>query len=466
MVPIVQITNSVQRSYNPSAEAQQNSSSDPTLRTFDPHLRPIPGLDKPIFTADQIAQHLTRSGQKWNDSNGDGVTQVSYTFDTQGEGERAFNATQKNQARLSMQSWADVANVSFEERTDRGEGHLAFSNSEVPRVASAQLPGEDVKVLINPRFGTNAAPAINNHGRYTLTHEIGHGLGLLHPADYDNSNDSAYPSYFRDAVYAQDTRGHTVMSYFDADLSGQNHQGKYSAAPLMGDIAGVQRVYGANYRTRNSDTTYGFNSNSGRDYYQLDHPRDTAIFCVWDGGGNDTLDFSKYRQNQTINLNAESYSDVGGLRGNVSIAKGVTVENAIGGSGHDAIIGNDADNVLKGAAGADWLRGAGGADTFAYDHASDSTLENPDLIMDFVSGTDRIDISALLKNAGIGALTFVRRLSGEPGQAVLSYNRHANLSRLAIDLTGNGRFDFFLKSHGPINTPDIISNVPVKWAYS
>lgn len=51
------------------------------------------------------------------------------------------------------------------------------------------------------------------------------------------------------------------MSYFDADLSGQNHQGKYSAAPLMGDIAGVQRVYGANYRTRNSDTTYGFNSN-------------------------------------------------------------------------------------------------------------------------------------------------------------------------------------------------------------
>lgn len=109
------------------------------------------------------------------------------------------------------------------------------------------------------------------------------------------------------------------------------------------------------------------------------------------------MDFSKYRQNQTINLNAESYSDVGGLRGNVSIAKGVTVENAIGGSGHDAIIGNDADNVLKGAAGADWLRGAGGADTFAYDHASDSTLENPDLIMDFVSGTDRIDIGLVEK---------------------------------------------------------------------
>lgn len=463
MVVILKITNSQQPSYNPSAGLQRAGSSDPTLRSADPHIRR--NFAKPIFTVDQVAQQLTRENVKWADRNGDGVTAISFSFNKLTRGDREFNTTQKNQARLSMQSWADVANVSFEERTGRGEGRLAFSNNEGPAVAFGQYPGQEGKVFINPHYGTNTSPALHNHGRYTLTHEIGHTLGLAHPADYDASN-STSPSYARSAVYAQDTRGHTVMSYFDAHEGGQNHKENYSAAPLMGDIAAAQRLYGANYRARNSDTTYGFNSNSGRDYYQLNNPNDTALFCVWDGGGNDTLDCSKYRQNQTINLNPESYSDVGGLRGNVSIAKGVTLENAIGGSGHDVIIGNHADNMLKGGAGADWLRGGGGADTFVYDNVSDSTLERPDQIMDFVSGTDKIDISVLLKNAGITALTFVKRLSGEPGQAVLHYNRNTNESRLAIDLTGNGRFDFFLKSRGPINTPDIVSNVPIMWRYS
>ncbi|MCF5596779.1 type I secretion C-terminal target domain-containing protein, partial [Pseudomonas sp. PA-3-10C] len=161
-----------------------------------------------------------------------------------------------------------------------------------------------------------------------------------------------------------------------------------------------------------------------------------------------------------------SFSDVGGLVGNVSIAKGVTLENAIGGSGHDSIIGNQANNVLKGGAGADRLRGAGGADTFAYDNASDSTPEYPDQIMDFVTGVDRIDLSNLLGNAGVDALRFVRRLTGKPGEAILDYNRTTNLSRLAIDLTGNGRFDFFLKAYGPINVPDIITANPGRQRYA
>ena len=39
--------------------------------------------------------------------------------------------------------------------------------------------------------------------------------------------------------------------------------------------------------------------------------------------------------------------------GNVFIAKGVTIENAIGGSGNDLLIGNSASNELKGGAGND-----------------------------------------------------------------------------------------------------------------
>lgn len=72
---------------------------------------------------------------------------------------------------------------------------------------------------------------------------------------------------------------------------------------------------------------------------------------------------------------------MGGLKGNVSIAAGVTIENAIGGSGNDVIVGNAANNVLKGGAGNDVLFGGGGADelwggsggdTFVFTAASDS----------------------------------------------------------------------------------------------
>ncbi|MFP3632200.1 M10 family metallopeptidase C-terminal domain-containing protein, partial [Burkholderia sp. SIMBA_045] len=88
------------------------------------------------------------------------------------------------------------------------------------------------------------------------------------------------------------------------------------------------KLYGANYSTRAGDTTYGFNSNTGRDFYSASSSSDKLVFSVWDGGGNDTLDFSGFTQNQKINLNEASFSDVGGMVGNVSIAQGVTVENA------------------------------------------------------------------------------------------------------------------------------------------
>lgn len=98
------------------------------------------------------------------------------------------------------------------------------------------------------------------------------------------------------------------------------------------------------------------------------------------------------------------------MTGNVSIAQGVTVENAIGGSGNDLLIGNDANNVLKGGAGNDILYGGGGADTlwggtgsdvFVFGAVSDSAPGAADIIMDFQSGIDKIDVSAITKLAGL-----------------------------------------------------------------
>jgi len=187
------------------------------------------------------------------------------------------------------------------------------------------------------------------------------------------------------------------------------------------------------------------------------------VFSVWDGGGNDTLDFSGFTQNQKINLNEASFSDVGGLVGNVSIAKGVTIENAFGGAGNDLIIGNNAANVIKGGAGNDLIYGAGGADqlwggagsdTFVFGASSDSKPGAADKIFDFTSGSDKIDLSGITKGAG---LSFVNAFTGHAGDAVLTYAAGTNLGTLAVDFSGHGVADFLVTTVGQAAVSDIVA---------
>jgi serralysin len=191
-----------------------------------------------------------------------------------------------------------------------------------------------------------------------------------------------------------------------------------------------------------------------------------VVFAVWDGGGNDTLDFSGFTQNQKINLNEASFSDVGGMVGNVSIAKGVTVENAFGGSGNDLLIGNAVANLLKGGAGndiiyggggADTLWGGAGADTFVFGAVSDSTKAAPDRIMDFTSGQDKIDLSGMAAFAVDKLpLQFVNAFTGHAGEAILSYDQATNLGSLTIDFTGNSLGDFLVTTVGQAAVTDIV----------
>jgi len=253
------------------------------------------------------------------------------------------------------------------------------------------------------------------------------------------------------------------MSYWSESNTSQNFSKggveAYSSGPLMDDIAAIQKLYGANFNTRAGDTTYGFNSNAGRDYLGATSSSDKLVFSVWDGGGKDTFDFSGFTQNQKINLNEASFSDVGGMVGNVSIAKGVTIENAIGGSGNDLLIGNSASNELKGGAGNDIIYGAGGADklwggsgsdTFVYAASSDSKPGASDQIMDFVSGLNKIDLTAITKGAG---LHFVNSFSGAAGDAVLTTSGGNSL--LSVDFSGHGVADFIVSTVGQAAVTDI-----------
>jgi Ca2+-binding RTX toxin-like protein len=69
-----------------------------------------------------------------------------------------------------------------------------------------------------------------------------------------------------------------------------------------------------------------------------------------------------------------------------------------GGGGHDTLFGGDGNDLILGGGGADGLTGGAGADTFRYDAASDSSGGLHDLIGDFQTGLDKIDLSRIDAN--------------------------------------------------------------------
>ncbi|WP_232923547.1 M10 family metallopeptidase C-terminal domain-containing protein [Pseudomonas synxantha] len=203
------------------------------------------------------------------------------------------------------------------------------------------------------------------------------------------------------------------------------------------------------------DTIYGFNSNTGRPETTLTSATDKPQFNIWDKEGVDTFDFSGFKQDQIIDLRSGALSSVGGLRENVRIGTSTVIENAVGGSGNDRIIGNSADNVLIGGAGADNLVGGGGWNTFKFNAFADSTRTQADLLLDFNTGQDKIDLSQMAIDGKV-AFNFVEEYTGKTGDTIIKFNPQTGRYLLAIDLDGDGKTDFLIKSTRMISPEDVI----------
>lgn len=170
-----------------------------------------------------------------------------------------------------MQSFANVANITFTERTETADqaGDIRWGNSSLPDTAWAYYPtnhpaGGDI--WFGPHYPQYQSPAKGDFGYATFIHELGHALGLAHP----HASNTNLP------VAGHDQLRYSIMSY--RGYEGQPVNAGYwldyfPTTPMIDDIAAMQAMYGANMSYNASNTVYPWDA--GAEIFET----------IWDGGG-------------------------------------------------------------------------------------------------------------------------------------------------------------------------------------
>jgi serralysin len=347
-----------------------------------------------------------------------------------------LTAVQIAAVQAALAQYSEVGNITFTQVNPGGTTNNAtmlfgaYSSNSDGAGAYAQYPGTAASAgdvsLNNTSVSTTSIPT-GSYSAFAILHETGHAVGLAHPGDY-NAAPGQSLTYADNAQFTQDDQQYSVMSYFDESNTTTSYN-SYPDTLMLYDILAVQQLYGANMSTRSGNTVYGFNTNAGSIYNFTGNA--TPAFSIWDGGGTDTIDASGYNQNQVIDLHDGTFSNIGGLNGNVSIAFNATIENAIGGSGADNISGNAVSNVLTGGSG---------ADNFYFKDPLSAAL-NVDTITDFSVADDTIWLdpavfAALSPGGALSADAFYSGASAHDATDRILYD--SNSGAISYDSDGTG----------------------------
>jgi Ca2+-binding RTX toxin-like protein len=318
-----------------------------------------------------------------------------------------FTATMQTAARWTFEHVATFTNATFTElntaTATASQVDIALARSSIPNTAWAYYPGSGA-ISGDVWFGTAydndpinggsnyTNPILGGYAWITMMHEIGHALGLKHGHESDPGLNSAVLPQARDSMeFSIMTYRSFISGTLDDGYTNEDYG--YAQTFMMDDIAALQAMYGADYTTNSGNTTYTFSATTGEMFVNgvgQGAPGANRVFrTLWDGGGNDTYDFSNYTTNQTINLNPGQWSTMSAVQlanlGSGNMARGSLanallhnnnlaslIENAIGGSGNDTITGNVAANSLTGNNGNDSILGGDGNDTLIGGSGSDT----------------------------------------------------------------------------------------------
>lgn len=290
-----------------------------------------------------------------------------------------------------------------------GDAVLRFANSSDPGTAYSFMPSPgDVRGGDAFFGGSGRFPVQGTSDYHAVLMMAGHTLGLKYAHDTDGWG-AVSPAW--------DSLETTVMSfrsYVGAAMG--DYSNELFGMPqtfMMGDIRALQQMYGADFSTNATATTYTWSRNTGEAYVNgelsLDPGANRIFMTIWDGGGYDTYDLSNYATDLQIDLTpggSSKFSDAQTAalgdghfaRGNVYNALQYQgdarslIESAIGGAGDDVILGNAAQNALEGRGGNDelygganndWLDGGSGDDLLDGGTGADD--------LDGGSGNDRLD---------------------------------------------------------------------------
>lgn len=334
-----------------------------------------------------------------NGETDDGSTSLFYTEAYTSAG---FNSYEQAQFTQVMNDLSAVIDLDFNIVTNAGDADLTL-------VLDLYSLG-DVLGYFTPPGEYNAGVGIFNgaawdrtpggdleqggYGYVTMVHELLHGLGMAHPHDGGGTSTSmnGVTSPFDDYGNFNLNQGiFTTMTYNSGYFTGpagsapRNPAGGdfgFEGGAMALDIAYLQEMYGANTNNAGGNSVYTLvNANRSGTHWE----------AIWDTGGADWIRHTG-SSSATIDLRAATLkyenggggfvSSVDGIAGGFTIANGVVIENAKGGSGDDRIIGNAAANVLRGRGGNDDIDGGNGADTIKGNRGADELSGG--------RGTDRI----------------------------------------------------------------------------
>lgn len=285
----------------------------------------------------------------------------------------ALSAAEQTVARWALEAWTNATGLQFAEVASGAQ--ITYANTSPGAFTNTTWwsdgSTDTATVNISATWVTDYGTTIDSYLLQTYIHETGHALGLGHPGNYDGA-----ATYGVDNRFANESWQTTVMSYFSqTDNTWVNASFAYTMTPMIADIYAVHQLYGTPSSFA-GDTVWGAGSNVGGYLGTLfaqmfnEAPADASVYAgndvaltIFDSGGTDTLDLSPVTASQLIDLADGAVSDVGGLVGNLLIAVGTVIENAVGGSGADTILGNGAANRLEGMNGNDLLKGFGARDT-------------------------------------------------------------------------------------------------------